>query len=394
MSGLKNKAWVIHFSADDYWHSNPHSRHHITAELNKHYSVVWVNPLGSRIPSIKKKGFSKKILRKLSSLTRLFKKVTDTFYVITPFYIPHFSEGSIQRFNSLLLQIQLRIVSYFLKIRKPLLLFTTPVYANMLDRINHKYSVYYYSDQYTAYREFTASTRLFIESLDKKLYKNADLILCASQKIFDNVSKKTDKKVIYFPHQVDFQFFYKTAETEKPSELKNISSPVIGYYGTLTDSNDWELIKYCSEKRPGYNFVFIGRKDIAETGLENSANVFFLGKKPFAEIPSYGHAFDVGIMFWIVREWIMNCSPLKLKEYLSLGIPVVSTYIEEVERHYKDIVYITKTKEDFLNFIDKALTENNSERIQKGINKVRNDSWYNAVKIINKSMKDDLEIHV
>ncbi len=394
MNDLKNKGWIIHFSADDYWHSNPHSRHHITAELNKHYCIVWVNPLGSRIPSIKKKGFSKKILRKLTSLTKLFKKVSNTFYVVTPVYIPHFSEGGIQRFNNWLLKVQLKVIFYFLKIRKPVFFFTTPVYANMLHIIKHKYSVYYYSDQYTAYREFTPATRLFIESLDKKLYKNVNLVICASQKIFDNVSKKTDKKVIYFPHQVDFSFFNKTNDMKKPVDLKSISEPIIGYYGTLTDSNDWELIRYCAEKRPKYNFVFIGRKDITNTGLENSGNVFFLGKKPFPEISSYGHFFNVGIMFWIVREWIMNCSPLKLKEYLSMGIPVVSTYIEEVEQHYKDIVYIAKTKEEFLNFMDKALTENNHERIQKGIDKVKNDSWYNAVEIINKSMKNDLEIHL
>lgn len=394
MSDLKNKEWVVHFSADDYWHSNPHSRHHITAELAKYYSILWINPLGSRMPSIKKKGFSKKIFRKLSSLTKLFKKVSDNFYVVTPVYMPHFRESFIQKFNNWILKIELKIILRYLRIRKPLFFFTTPVYAHLLNMVKYKYSVYYYSDQYTAFREFNATTRLFIESLDKKLYENVNLILCASQKIFDNVSEKTGNKVIYFPHQVDFNYFNKTGNPEKPVDLQNISEPIIGYYGTLTDSNNWELIKYCAENRPEYNFVFIGRKDIKKTGLENSKNVFFLGKKPFSEIPQYGHFFNVGIMFWIVREWIQNCSPLKLKEYLSLGIPVVSTYIEEVEQHYKDIVYIADSKEEFLEFVDKAVNDNTQERIQKGINKVKNDSWHNAFDIINKSMKNDLEIHL
>jgi glycosyltransferase involved in cell wall biosynthesis len=162
-----------------------------------------------------------------------------------------------------------------------------------------------------------------------------------------------------------------------PQDLREIPRPIIGYYGTLTDSNDWKTIDYCAARRPQYSFVLIGKKEITSTGMEELPNVHFLGPRPYQQIGDYGAAFDVAFMFWIRRDWIKNCSPLKLKEYLALGKPVVSTRIEEVEREYSDIVYSAETPEEFLSALDAAVTEDNSERIQKGRDKVRGDSWDN-----------------
>ncbi len=53
-------------------------------------------------------------------------------------------------------------------------------------------------------------------------------------------------------------------------------------------------------------------------------NVFFLGKRDYSDIPAFGNYFDVCLNFWVMKDWIKNSSPLKIKEYLALGKPVVS----------------------------------------------------------------------
>ncbi len=370
---------IIHFSSDDYWNSNPHSRYHITKNfVELGYKVLWINPLGTRFPSIKKKNFSNRIIRKLKSIFKFLKKADDNFYVYTPVLLPVFSRGFYFNLNKIIFHLQISFITAMLGIKKPVLFFSTPLYAFALNLIGYSKSIYYYSDYYTAYRELNNDSRKYLEYLDNLLYKNSDIIYCASKEIYSNLTTKNGRGNIYYlPHAVDFEHFNtgRKGQIEIPSDLKSIKHPIIGYYGTLTDSNDWDVIEYCSKERPDYNFVFIGRKDISLPKLEKRSNIFFTGKKTYDELPAYALQFDVCIMFWVRRDWIKNSSPLKLNEYLSLGKPVVSTLIEEVNENYREIVYSAKTKEQFLEHLDSAVMKNNSERIEKGLKIVRGYTW-------------------
>ena len=65
---------------------------------------------------------------------------------------------------------------------------------------------------------------------------------------------------------------------------------------------------------------------------------------------------------------------MKLKEYLAMGKPVVSTPFPELNK-YLDVVYQAETPDVFARYIKKAITENNEELIEKRKAKVRNCSW-------------------
>ena len=57
--------------------------------------------------------------------------------------------------------------------------------------------------------------------------------------------------------------------------------------------------------------------------LTRHANVHWLG--PYEEIPSYGSWLDIAIMPRLDIDWMRQSNPIKLKEYLALGLPVLST---------------------------------------------------------------------
>jgi glycosyltransferase involved in cell wall biosynthesis len=383
MKNSQNK-WLIHFSGDDYWNSNTAVRHHICRALHDAgYKILWVNPIGFRMPSLKKKGTGGKVWRKVQSLLKLLRRESPGWYVITPFQLPLFKKSRLNHLNRGVLNAQLFFCRILLRIHHPTVLYTTPTFANTLGRSGFGRCVYYYSDQYTLHRELSDAERRWMEDMDRRLQIAADAVICCSRKIYENVAKQVPaEKLFYFPHRVDFRKFNEADHSAIPPDLLEIPKPRIGYYGTLSDSNDWKIIQYCAEKRPDYQFVFVGRKDIADAGVEHLPNIHFLGKKPFEIIQNYGAGFDVAIMFWVRREWIKHCSPLKLKEYLSLGIPVVSTLIEEVEKDYADIVYSAETPEEFLAALDAALTQDNSERVRKGLSRVSGDAWSDIIPIM------------
>ncbi|MFC1633191.1 family 2 glycosyl transferase, partial [Planctomycetota bacterium] len=91
-------------------------------------------------------------------------------------------------------------------------------------------------------------------------------------------------------------------------------------------------------------------------------------------IPHYGKCFDVTIMPWRQNDWIEGCNPIKLKEYLALGKPTVSTPFSELDK-YLDVVYRAKSPEAFADSIKKALVEDSDERVAARRKKIEKATW-------------------
>ena len=77
------------------------------------------------------------------------------------------------------------------------------------------------------------------------------------------------------------------------------------------------------------------------------ANIHWLGEKDFSELPGYCKASQVGLIPFVSSDLTRHCNPLKLPEYLSAGLPVVTTDIPEVYR-FNEYVYIAKDDEAFI----------------------------------------------
>jgi len=86
-------------------------------------------------------------------------------------------------------------------------------------------------------------------------------------------------------------------------------------------------------------------------------------------------------MPWRHNRWIETCNPIKLKEYLALGKPVVSTPFTELQK-YQDVVYQADTPEEFAECIEKALAENCPERIAARRKKVETSTWDSKAKFV------------
>jgi len=384
MKHLKENIDWICLAGDDYWNSNPHSRYHIAKEFAKYGKVLWINSIGHRFPSLKQKKGWKLVFNKFLSYLRYFRKPENNFYVLSPLTIPSFKSKIIFSLNSKILWFQISIICFFLRIKKKYFFISSPSFGILDKKLKNSFNIYYYSDMYTVFRELENKT--IMEELDKKLLAISKIIYGASKKICESL-RNQNINILYLPHAVDRKHFEVNNEIV-PDDIKFIKYPIIGYYGTITDSNDWSIIDFCSKERPNYNFVFVGKKLISLPELEKRQNIFFIDKVPYKLIPHYGKMFDVAIMFWVLRDWIKHSSPLKLLEYFALKKPVVSVDIPEVKERFGDVVYLANSKEDFLNYIDLALTDDGKKRIEKYEKILLDYSWSNVVDRIYKDIEE------
>ncbi len=127
---------------------------------------------------------------------------------------------------------------------------------------------------------------------------------------------------------------------------------------------DVELIKYCSDKLKEIDFYLIGpiNKDLGI--LNDSKNVHILGKKNYKEIPNYIYYSDVALIPFEVNELTNSVSPIKLYEYMSLGLNVVSTNLKEV-KYINSPAYIADSYEKFVNYIKQAIKNKDKDKQRK-----------------------------
>ncbi|MBA7670515.1 putative teichuronic acid biosynthesis glycosyltransferase TuaH [subsurface metagenome] len=232
--------------------------------------------------------------------------------------------------------------------------------------------VYQRSDRY---EEFPGIDSEQIKRYDELLKKHADLVIYVNRKLM--AKERADcKKVIFLDHGVDYETFANAhKEPHVPEEMRRIPHPILGFYGNIDDhTSDILLVEKLADLLSDISIVLIGSSSINLSSLASRKNVYLLGQKPYEQIPHYGKCFDVCFMPWQQNEWIEACNPIKLKEYLALGKPIVSTPFEELE-NYKDIVNVASDATSFAEAVRKACDENNPELVSARRKRVSSSTW-------------------
>jgi glycosyltransferase involved in cell wall biosynthesis len=210
---------------------------------------------------------------------------------------------------------------------------------------------------------------------DQKLKAAADLTIFANRALFEQ-ERLQCRRALFLDHGVDYgKFASAEKDTYKPDDVAAIPRPMVGFFGAIDDHTfDVPFTEKLVEYLPQMSFVFVGQPSADVNNLKEKKNVWFLGKKPYEQIPHYGKLFDVTIMPWRQNKWIEACNPIKLKEYLALGKPVVSTPFTEL-REYRDVVYEAKTPYEFAECIKRALAENGPEKKAARRARVADSTW-------------------
>src|SRR5207237_10406354 len=101
-----------------------------------------------------------------------------------------------------------------------------------------------------------------------------------------------------------------------------------------------------------------GRVGIPAQQAPPRPHVHFLGPRPYDQLPRYGAGFDAAIIPYRLTRQVINANPIKLREYLAMGKPVVTVSTPEIDK-YADVVRIAHTREEFLAHLDTAVAEGN-----------------------------------
>jgi glycosyltransferase involved in cell wall biosynthesis len=317
---------VVSFSAGDYWyHSHSHADFQICRELAKTQPVLIVNSLGMRMPSMASSDGWMRIWRKLKSTTRSVRRPTKNLTVLSPIFLPIYGTGRAAQFNQRFVRAQVRIVSRMFG-PYPDRIVANPTSWDIAQGLGKGPIVLYRVDHFSATEDVNSQR---ISALEDNAFAGADTVLYASAALMRKEANRHQGKGRLFEHGVDLDLFNAETPYAEPQDLSGIAHPRVVMMGSLEKADRVEQTLEIAALLPDVQFVIIGGGTTARFPI--LANVHFLGEKKPHELPAYLAHTDVGLVVVARSEWGVAASPIKLKEYLSMGIPVVSTWFDGVD---------------------------------------------------------------
>jgi glycosyltransferase involved in cell wall biosynthesis len=378
---------ILYFG-NDWFADNRTSSHHVARQLSRYTRILYVEAPGLRAPQ----ATSRDIKRLGAKLVRACSRaeVSPSLAVRTLPQLPLHSSATARSLNAAVSRV---FVSRSLRgegMSKPIVWCTIPHVANVAERVRSRsLLVYHCIDDYSALPGVDVAA---VRAYDEQLTRSADVVIAASVPVFE-AKRRQNPAAILLPHGVDVDHFARarTSELAEPAELRDLPRPLVGFFGLIERWIDLELVDWLAQRLPEVTFVLIGRLAVGREAAPKAANVVLLGPRPYESLPAYGRAFSVGIIPYRLTDQVIAANPLKLREYLAMGLPVVSVSTPEIDK-FADVVNIARSPEEFLAQLRRALAEREPDGAARArMAAVREHSWESRVDSLVDHIRETLD---
>jgi glycosyltransferase involved in cell wall biosynthesis len=366
---MKNEN-IICFAKD--WSEDPTSNNHVMTLLARDNKVLWLNSIAMRRPTFTSRHDLRKIGRKLGSFFRGAERAAPNLWVATPIVLPFPHSKLASAINRWILAVTVRYYRRKLGFREFQLWTFLPNAVEYLGKFGESLVVYYCTDSWA---HFSCLDGRKMNILEQKLMHRADLCLATSRLLMET-KRGLNPRTYLSPHGVDHAHFARALapDTTVPADVARLPHPIVGFFGLIDERMDLDLVAFVARAHPEWSIVLIGKVIVETKTLEQLPNVLLLGRRAYDDLPGYCKAFDVGIIPYAVNELTRNINPIKLREYLSAGLPVVSTELPEV-KFYRDLASIVQGPTDFLAALEEATRADSPQTRHVRSGRMRGETW-------------------
>jgi len=361
----------IVFSED--WGEHPSSCQHLFRRIARDHRTLWVNTVGMRAPTLSWTDLEKARIKvtKMLTGTRGGKRAAAEslqLRVTQPMMLP-FANAAARRWNRYSVQKAVSQAAREFGVGNPVIVCAVPNACEFVDALNPERVIYYCVDDFT---QWPGLDHVLVRELDRRMIEAADVLVATSAKLEARLSA-SGKPTYMLQHGVDLDLFGRDSPVEHAC-LAGIPHPRAGYFGLFNERNDMALVAELSRRMPDFSFVFTGPVTADVQALRSLTNVHFTGPVPYGELPSLIAGLDVLFIPYLVNDFTASISPLKLKEYMATGKPIVTTPMAEALPH-RGYVQIAATADEWEASLRASAGADIAARRREIADKLRNDSW-------------------
>lgn len=362
------------------WGRHPNSLAHLASVIGRTEPVIWINSIGQRSPRLTRRDFLRlweKAKRAIAVVQRPKEALHGPQAVIEPRIVPLPAVPVIRRWNAQLLVRQLRGVLSQFADHEMVFLTSNPLAVDLVRVLNPRITAYYCMDEYAEMSDCDADLMIACEPL---MVQAADVVFATSRRLCES-KKRLGKEVHYLSQGVDYHHFTRAGRC--PEVLEGLPRPILGFHGIIGQRVDLALFEKVLQRFPRVSLVAIGKQEADLARLRRYRNFHVFPAVPYEVLPVWSGQFDIGLIAYTEDGHTASVNPLKLLEYLAIGIPVVSSALPELAR-YADHVSIAKTHEEYLCLLEQVIKRYpfaQSER-DKRREYARTQSWESRVQTV------------
>ncbi len=133
--------------------------------------------------------------------------------------------------------------------------------------------------------------------------RHCDLLFANSMETTQWLAQKRPDAT-HIPNGVDTDMFDASRQYARPEDLAPVPRPIIGYAGKMQQMFDANLMERVLVEFPAMSFVFIGQQ-LDQKWMRpvwRYPNAYYLGDKPYRQLPEYLAAFDICIIPYSVQR--------------------------------------------------------------------------------------------
>lgn len=165
--------------------------------------------------------------------------------------------------------------------------------------------------------------------------------------------------------------------------------PIIGFWGALSPWIDLTLLALAADLRRNFNFVLIGGSNMDISLLPHRENIHYLGPRDYELLPVYARHFDAAIVPFQVKPVTLASDPIKVYEYLTCGLPVISTYLPQLEGTAD--VKLAHNPNEFVNYLDWAVYSGKEySAMQNRLSYAADNTWESRAWAVSEILKEAL----
>ncbi len=224
--------------------------------------------------------------------------------------------------------------------------------------------------------KFAAAPPELIER-EQELLARADVVFTGGRRLFEAKSR-LNPNCYFHGCGVEWEHFGKAQDpaTPLPAPVARLPKPVLGYIGVIDERVDYALLDDLAQENPGWSIVMVGpTMKIDERNLPRGANLHWVGKQAYADLPAFAKAFDVCLMPFALNEATEFINPTKALEYMATGRPIVSTPVADVVRNFGEVVQIGASPAEFIQLCRAAVERPDLDALNRGLRLVAENSW-------------------